>query len=111
MAREFTEILSELRAGAIAERLSEELQDVVAAVIETSMVGDLTLKLKIKPDGERTVEVTTEIKAKVPRKPLGSSIFFADTGGNMTRDDPRQREMFDADQATNVTRLNTEKSE
>lgn len=94
--RPFTDILRDIRRGRVVDALTEELAEVVRAVKDTDKAGSLTLKLDIKPqgkDGEQVV-LSAKISKSVPMAPLPDAIFFADIEGDLLRDDPNQREMF-----------------
>lgn len=90
--RPFTEVIGDLRSGAHAQ-LNERLEEVVEAVIETRRPGEITLKLKIKPNGDGSVEIEDEIKTKVPELPRGKTIMFVDGDNSLRRTDPRQPDL------------------
>lgn len=89
----FADVLRELSSGATYEQLGSALNEIVAAVKTTRKTGELTLKLKVKINGEIGVSIEDEIKAKVPEPSRGTTIFFADEYGNLMRRDPRQSEL------------------
>ena len=93
MARQFTDVIGDLAGGEIASELTAALADVVAAVNETRKVGSLTLSIKVRPNSDSTVMVTTDIKAKAPEPPRGDTLFFTTTDGSLRRDDPKQRDL------------------
>lgn len=90
--RPFTEVIGDLRSGAL-HQLNEKLDEVVAAVIETRRAGEITFKLKIKPNGDGSVEIEDNIKAKVPEQPRGKTIMFVDSENALRRTDPRQSDL------------------
>lgn len=90
----FSDVVGALNGGVTHQKLGDELNDVVQAVIATRKVGELTLKLKVSPNGEHGVMISEDIKTKVPELTRGTSAFFADESGNLLRRDPRQGEMF-----------------
>lgn len=89
----FADVLRELCGGATYDELGGKLNEVVAAVRETRKVGELSLKLKVKINGEIGVTIEDEIKAKIPEPSRGTTVFFADDSGNLLRRDPRQSEL------------------
>ncbi len=93
MARPFADVIRELGGGATYDELTARLAEVVAAVTETRKVGELSIRLKIKPNGEAGVIVADEIKAKVPEPPRGDTVFFVTSGGSLVRQDPRQQDL------------------
>lgn len=90
----FSDVVGSLAGGSTHERLGNHLNDVVQAVIKTGKVGEVTLKLTIRPNGEVGVMITDDIKAKVPELTRGTTAFFSDEHGNLLRRDPRQGDMF-----------------
>lgn len=93
MARPFADVLRELAGGEVYEELSAQTAEVVAAVQETRKVGEVSFKLKFKPNGENSVIVTEEIKSKVPELPRGETVFFTTADGGLMRNDPRQERL------------------
>lgn len=92
----FARTLQDLRHGASAEELSEQLSVLIAAVRETGKGGELIYKIKIKPANKgqiRTVIVEDEINLKKPGFDRESSIFFTTDDNCLVRNDPRQREL------------------
>lgn len=93
MSRPFADVVRELAGGRIYDDLTTQLGEVVTAVLETGKVGDLSLKLSIKSNGEGSVRVLADVKAKVPTATVGETLFFATSGGSLVRNDPRQPEL------------------
>lgn len=88
-------VLQEIGAGKLHTRLSEQLADLTAAVTETGKKGVLTIQLTvapIKPGNTSTLIVTGKSVLKAPEgdAEAPSSVFFPDSAGNLTRDDPNQ---------------------
>lgn len=104
--RQFYQILCEMRDGRVDMALTEELAQVLAGVQETGKVGELSLKLKITPDGD-AISIETHISTKIPKQSLGASIFY-EMGGALFRSDPRQG---DLDFPENVKRINQQEGE
>lgn len=91
--RPFTDVLRDIRFGVALDELSEEFNRLVAAVDNTSKPGELTLTIKLKPSTAGAIELTDQIKTKLPQLPKGSSLFFPTVEGNLVRNDPRQQEI------------------
>jgi hypothetical protein len=97
--RPFSAWLQELRRGGAHAEVSKALAEVTAAVNEHQKSGELTLKFKIRPNGDGAVMVSDGIVAKAPEGDRPESMFFADEDGNLSRRDPRQAELpTDADE-------------
>lgn len=94
--RPFTDVIRDIRKGRVVDAASEELAEVVRAVLDTNKGGELTLKLSIKPQGkgDNAVIVSAKLSAKVPQADLPDALFFADLDGDLLRDDPTQNRMF-----------------
>lgn len=91
----FITTIQGIRDGALVVLLTDELQDVITSVLEHGKGGALSLKLKIEPNGDNAVTITSEVDAKQARPTVGKAIFYADTGGTLHRRDPRQGDMID----------------
>lgn len=89
-ARPFTDTLMALRFGTLADDLTNELNRLTTACAATGKQGTLTLVLKLKPGKGGQIEVSDDIKCKLPEEEHGSSIMFATPEGNLQREDPRQ---------------------
>lgn len=93
MTRPFGDVLGELAGGTTHERMTELLAEVVTAVQEIGKPGELSLSLKIKPNGTGGVAVEDVVKAKNPEAPRGQTLFFTDADGGLHRRDPRQQDL------------------
>lgn len=91
----FTDVLREYRKGQLADEATDELAKVVKGVTETGQAGELTVKLKIKPQkgDSGIIIVSGEVVAKTPREALPDAIFYADDEGGLHRREPRQADM------------------
>ena len=90
--RTFQDILTDLDEGRVHEQLTEMLEEVTAATIATNLVGELTLKLSVKREGNAAV-VVARTSAKVPRAKANPTMFFTTRDGVLTRQHPSQMEM------------------
>lgn len=94
--RPFTDVLRDMRKGRVVDAASEELAEVVRAVLDTGKAGSISLKLTIKPQGkgDNAVIVSAALSANKPQAALPDALFFADLDGDLLRDDPTQQRMF-----------------
>lgn len=92
----FTDVLRDIRKGKVVDACSEELAEVVRAVLDTDKAGKFTLELTVKPQGrgELSIVLLAKIATKVPQADLPDAIFYTDLDGGLHRDDPNQRELF-----------------
>jgi hypothetical protein len=86
----FTEILGTLRYGHLNDDLAKELQALTLQCEKTGRAGTLSLKLTLKPGKGGQIEVFDDISVTAPKDEKGSSLLFATTDGQLTRDNPRQ---------------------
>jgi hypothetical protein len=90
--RPFAAILNDIRGGDVADQAAELMQELVAAVREHGKKGELVLKIAVEPmkGNPDALSVSGDVTSKPPRPTPVAAIFFADTDGNLLRDDPRQ---------------------
>lgn len=93
MSRQIADVLRDLAGGQTYENLNSALTDVVQAVLDTHKVGEISITLKIKANGENSVIVTDTIKTKVPERSRGETLFFTTSAGSLLRSDPRQADL------------------
>jgi hypothetical protein len=88
-------VLQEIGGGKLHTRISEQLAELTAAVIDTGKKGELTLKLTVAPIKAGNTSTLIVTGSSTVKKPAGdadspSSVFFPDRAGNLRRDDPNQ---------------------
>lgn len=91
------ETLSKISDGDLMYDLSLRLQECVKAAQNTGKKCTLNLAILIDPDTKAAgvFRVSGAIKLKLPPEPTKASLFFPTPEGNLSRNDWRQREMFD----------------
>jgi hypothetical protein len=90
----FQETILQVNNGAAVAELSEKLGAVVAAVRDTGKAGAVTLTIKVAPASKNTPDVflvTADVKAKVPERERGSTIFYGTENNLLVRNDPKQQ--------------------
>jgi hypothetical protein len=90
---EFVVLLTDIRAGSLCHELSDKLNKLVQTVLHTGKKGEITMKLKITPDGIGRVKVSDESNVKLPVADMGTTVLFATEQGQLLANDPRQMEM------------------
>lgn len=89
--RPFADFLREHNRGRTHDELSEKLREVVAAVTDTGKAGALTLVLKVTQQKKTLMlEISDDVKTRVPQHSRPASLWFIDKDGNVTRDNPDQ---------------------
>lgn len=91
--RQIADVLRDLTGGQTYDELNAALAEVVGAVVRTRKAGEISIKLKIKANGETSVMIVDEIKTKVPQEARGETLFFTTSNGDLIRDDPRQSKL------------------
>ena len=90
------EVLRTVDKGNLLHDLEDALSQVVQGILEHGKKGEISLKMSLSHDRQTdTMKIIAEVKKKVPVKDKRGSLFFVTPGGTLTRDNPRQREMFD----------------
>jgi hypothetical protein len=87
----FNEWLSEQRNGVLAVELAEGLREVVEGVMALGKVGELTLKVKVKPSTKGALDsvlISDMVTVKPPIGERPESFFFTDHDGNLRRATP-----------------------
>lgn len=94
--RPFGEWLALEDHGRLHDDLSDQLNELIDAVCNTSKKGTLTLQIAVSPStktpmGEvAMVTVAPTITLKAPRPSASESIYFVDKWRNLIRDNPAQ---------------------
>lgn len=96
--RPFAAVLQEIGGGKLAARAAAQLAELTAAVAATGKKGTITIKVEVAPlkkADANTLVVTGSTTAKVPEgeDATPTSVFFADAGGNLSRDNPAQPQL------------------
>lgn len=81
----------ETQVGTLSEA-SNLLAEAVKASCATGKKATVTLTLTIEPK-LGAVNFVTKLASKIPTDEEPLCIFYADTDGNLHRDDPRQKEL------------------
>lgn len=84
--RPFIDTLREFEVGTLLEDLSVLQNQMVAAVLETHLGGEITIKLKYVLDGHM-VRVRAHVGKKFPELPRGATLFFPTPENNLERND------------------------
>ncbi len=95
MIRDFSEFITDVRGGNCHQELSQAINEVTSAAMNTGKVGSVTLTIKIKPQGEGQAAIVDQIKRTIPEPTKPETFCFVDNDGNLTRSDPRQAKIDD----------------
>lgn len=87
----FAMVLQEMRKGGLHTELGDELADLVKTCMSTMKNGSITLTLKVAPmDDGSTCAIHDTIGVKAPRPDAPASLFWPDSEGNLSRQNPNQ---------------------
>ncbi|MFC1410361.1 hypothetical protein ACEZCY_13955 [Streptacidiphilus sp. N1-12] len=95
--RELASLLVEHLNGRTHAELSRELHQLLEAVTAHGKKGSLVIAINIDPTsaGEHTpVAISFESTVKAPKAKAASALFFIDSDGNPTQDNPSQPSLF-----------------
>ena len=92
-ARDFAELITDLRGGNTHHELSLALQEATEAAKRTGKTASVTLQVKIKPSGDRQCEVTDTITKKIPEPARLPTVMFIDDEDNLSRSGRRQMKL------------------
>lgn len=98
MKMPFTDVLRFMRKGTVVQALTDRLGEVCKAASDTGKPGEITLKIKIKPEavGANRFDFVPSIGFTMPQPDLKPSVFWMTDDGGIAREDPEQAEMFPA---------------
>jgi hypothetical protein len=106
MARGITDVLKDIREGALLTELPQQLGELVAAVRATGKGGRLTLTLNIKPlsaNRGNQVLITDEVRCAMPEPDRETTVLFITDENELTRRDPRQPKLPEMGVVRNLT--------
>lgn len=103
MTRAFTDVLKDIKRGAVSDEATVGLADLANAVRRARRKGTITIKLTLSPDkhDEDVVDVEASVVVSAPRRALPKATFFLSDDGSLRRDDPKQTTLDDALAETN----------
>lgn len=97
MAQSALDILGQIRGGYALHKFSEKLAEATLAARTVGKKATVTLTIEVSPDktDESVVSVQPKITCKIPEKGFAEAIFFVDEKGKLSKEDPKQAEMFE----------------
>ncbi|MGB0661299.1 MAG: hypothetical protein ACPGNV_14135 [Mangrovicoccus sp.] len=91
----FLEFMQSFRRGELLREGDQQLSNVIEAMHATGGDGEINIKLPFKLNKAGQIECTPKLTAKIPQRPMGTGIYFADDEGRLTRRDPNQYDIED----------------
>ncbi len=91
----FLEFFQSFRRGELATHADNLLAELTAAVKDTGLKGELSIKFPFVVNKAGQIECEPAVTVKVPRRPVGVGLYFVNDEGRLTRRDPNQDDLFD----------------
>jgi len=94
-------MFSEMRDGEVLMDLNNKFRELSQAVLDSTGKGSMTIKLTVKPVklamGGKVIQVDVDYEASIkkPELAVGSTLFFVDDEGDLTREIPGQMPMME----------------
>lgn len=88
--RPFTDTLTAIRYGLLLDDLSNELNRLTTACMDSGRKGELTLKLTLRPGKAGQLEIVDDVQVRLPKQERPTTLLYATPEGNLQREDPRQ---------------------
>lgn len=93
----FVRTIAAMERGDLLPALDEELSELVGAIKKVGKAGTLTLTIGIKPEGSgELVTTAAKVSVKAPKEARQPTLFFTTDGDGLSRHDPRQLPVFEA---------------
>jgi hypothetical protein len=90
----FNATVAQLNNGRTQQELSEALSELVQACRDTNKVGEITLKIKVRPDGASgQYFLEDQMNVTLPKFDRAKTLFFGTPEGNLQRTDPAQGDL------------------
>jgi len=86
----FTDLLGEIEDGALLHDLTEQVYNLIAAVMDTRKPGKIKLVLDIAPTGKGTVNIDAKYDVSEPEHDRPTTTFFVGKDLSLQRNDPNQ---------------------
>lgn len=102
--------LLEMRNGKVASEINRKFAELMNAIYTHRKPGAITISIKVSPDKfdeamqVSEVKFAPDVKLAKPERPLETSMFFVTDGGNLSRTDPAQRQMFEQQEEEELKR-------
>ena len=90
--RSVSEVMSMLQGGTFADRCSDEMRHLTRLVEETGKPGKLTITLDFKRSAG-AMSIDAKVTAKVPETKETPDLFWATVEGNLSLQNPNQRNL------------------
>lgn len=100
MSKPFADVIRDYRKGALHDKLTDDLAELILAVIAAGEKGKLKIEITATPNSDQ-IKLSVKTKLEKPDAVvIGEAIFFPDEDGGLHRSDPRQGDLPLVSEAT-----------
>ena len=91
----FTDVLRDIAQGRLVEELTDHMNELVHACMQTGKQGEITIKLKLRPGKAQapTMTVLHDVNVKAPDFDRPEQYFFVDRSNTLTVHNPDQHKL------------------
>lgn len=90
--RTIAETLTALQGGTFADRCTDEMKELVKRVDQTGKAGKLTITIDLKKAGG-ALSIDAKVTTKTPEEKADSDLLWATVEGNLSLQNPAQRNL------------------
>lgn len=80
--------------GELARGADELMKELIRDVSRFGQKGRLTIEIGIEPNGGSALKMSARLKIAKPARPVGEAFYWADADNNLTREPPKDTDMF-----------------
>lgn len=89
------DMLAQIGRGATLADIEDGAKECALSAQETGKKSKLIIELTFDPDSKTdAMRVSSKVKTRLPEQPQKAALFFVTPEGKLTRQDPRQVQMF-----------------
>lgn len=91
----FLEFIQHHRRGALLRQADDMLAEIIAAITDTGGNGKLVIELPFKLNEAGQIVCDGKCKPTIPRRSIGTGIYFTTDDGRLSTRDPNQMDIED----------------
>lgn len=90
---EIVNLMNIMNGGEFLDQVAEARTEVENALSQAGKAAEITIKIKIAPNGSNKRVITADIKTKLPVIPADATYVFSSQSGQYVTKDPDQSEL------------------
>jgi hypothetical protein len=90
---EIVNLFNIMNGGEFLDQVAEARVEVEKALSQVGKAAEITIKIKIAPNGSNKRVITADIKTKLPAIPADATYVFSSQSGQYVTKDPDQSEL------------------